>query len=215
MSASDRPSLLGVLEENWQAEMKGYSTYLTLSQSKAEPQRRNALRGLAAVERHHADLWAGRLRELGGPTLVYRDDEKGDAANLTSMLAGSAVKLRRLEIDESRDIARYYQQLVALGDARALEILDEVIADEKEHYRILGTLIASTPGGGKKPADAKMALADLLTSRDKGRHEASSWVGDAIYGINDGLGSIFGIVSGVAGATLGNSHFVLIAGLGN
>jgi predicted membrane protein (TIGR00267 family) len=38
-------------------------------------------------------------------------------------------------------------------------------------------------------------------------------VGDAIYGVNDGLGSIFGIVSGVSGATLGNSHFVLIAGL--
>ena len=32
-------------------------------------------------------------------------------------------------------------------------------------------------------------------------------------GVNDGLGSIFGIVSGVSGATLGNSHFVLIAGL--
>jgi VIT1/CCC1 family predicted Fe2+/Mn2+ transporter len=31
--------------------------------------------------------------------------------------------------------------------------------------------------------------------------------------VNDGLGSIFGIVSGVSGATLGNSHFVLIAGL--
>ena len=60
MSKSDRASLLEVLEENWQAEMKGYYTYLTLSQSEAEPQRRNALRGLAAAERHHADLWAGR-----------------------------------------------------------------------------------------------------------------------------------------------------------
>ena len=43
--------------------------------------------------------------------------------------------------------------------------------------------------------------------------QAGSWIGDAIYGVNDGLGSIFGIVSGVSGATLGNSHFVLIAGL--
>ncbi len=42
---------------------------------------------------------------------------------------------------------------------------------------------------------------------------AGSWIGDAIYGVNDGLGAIFGIVSGVSGATLGNSHFVLIAGL--
>ena len=213
MSTNDRASLLRVLEENWQAEMKGYYTYLTLSQSETEPRRRNALRGLAAAERHHADLWSARLRELGGPTLVYRGNEKGDAENLASLLFGSAVKLRRLEIDESRDIARYYQQLVALGDSRALKILDEVIADEKEHYRILGTLISSISGEEKQPADAQTALTDLLTTRDKGRHEASGWVGDAIYGINDGLGSIFGIVSGVAGATLGNSHFVLIAGL--
>jgi VIT1/CCC1 family predicted Fe2+/Mn2+ transporter len=63
------------------------------------------------------------------------------------------------------------------------------------------------------PEQAQEALDDLLTSRDKGHTQAASWVGDAIYGVNDGLGSIFGIVSGVSGATLGNSHFVLIAGL--
>ncbi|WP_084080601.1 VIT1/CCC1 transporter family protein [Edaphobacter aggregans] len=63
------------------------------------------------------------------------------------------------------------------------------------------------------PEQAQEALDDLLTSRDKGRTQAAGWVGDAIYGVNDGLGSIFGIVSGVSGATSGNSHFVLIAGL--
>jgi VIT1/CCC1 family predicted Fe2+/Mn2+ transporter len=31
--------------------------------------------------------------------------------------------------------------------------------------------------------------------------------------VNDGLGAIFGIVSGVSGATLGNSHYVLLAGI--
>ncbi|HZD78166.1 MAG TPA: VIT1/CCC1 transporter family protein [Acidobacteriaceae bacterium] len=39
-------------------------------------------------------------------------------------------------------------------------------------------------------------------------------MGDAIYGVNDGLGAIFGIVSGVSGATLGNRKFVLLAGGG-
>jgi vacuolar iron transporter family protein len=63
------------------------------------------------------------------------------------------------------------------------------------------------------PEQAQEALDDLLTARDKGHTQAAGWVGDAIYGVNDGLGSIFGIVSGVSGATLGNSHFVLIAGL--
>src|SRR5207245_9280742 len=41
----------------------------------------------------------------------------------------------------------------------------------------------------------------------------SSWIGDAIYGANDGLGAIFGIVSGVSGATLGDSRVVLLAGV--
>ena len=38
------------------------------------------------------------------------------------------------------------------------------------------------------------------------------WIGQAIYGANDGLGAVFGIVSGVAGATAGGPA-VLIAGL--
>jgi hypothetical protein len=35
---------------------------------------------------------------------------------------------------------------------------------------------------------AQEALNDLLTARDKGHTQAAGWVGDAIYGINDGLG---------------------------
>jgi VIT1/CCC1 family predicted Fe2+/Mn2+ transporter len=38
-------------------------------------------------------------------------------------------------------------------------------------------------------------------------------VADAIYGVNDGLGAVFGIVSGVAGATNNQQHFILISGL--
>jgi len=45
----------------------------------------------------------------------------------------------------------------------------------------------------------------LLATRQTRRPKVAGWIGDAIYGINDGLGSIFGIVSGVSGATLGNS----------
>lgn len=63
------------------------------------------------------------------------------------------------------------------------------------------------------PEQAQASLNEILDARNKGQRHASGWVGDAIYGVNDGLGAIFGIVSGVSGATLGNSHFVLIAGL--
>jgi VIT1/CCC1 family predicted Fe2+/Mn2+ transporter len=62
-------------------------------------------------------------------------------------------------------------------------------------------------------ADPKTQIAELLSKRSNGGTQAGGWIGDAIYGVNDGLGAIFGIVSGVSGATLGNSHYVLLAGI--
>jgi vacuolar iron transporter family protein len=213
MTASDK-RLLDALEANWQAEMEGHYTYSTLAQKEAEPHRRNALRGLATAEKHHADLWAGRIRELGQAEPQYAGDLSGQADSLTNRVGGADLALRRLEIDEGRDIAKYGKQLKVLGDQASIAILQEVIADEREHYQTLGNLIRSRGSlRALPPEQAQAALDNLVAARDKGHSQAAGWVGDAIYGVNDGLGSIFGIVSGVSGATLGNSHFVLIAGL--
>jgi VIT1/CCC1 family predicted Fe2+/Mn2+ transporter len=93
-------------------------------------------------------------------------------------------------------------------------ILKEVLADEADHYLTLSGLIRHhLPTTPLEPDLAQQALDELVAAREKGQPKAASWIGDAIYGVNDGLGAIFGIVSGVSGATLGNSHFVLIAGL--
>ena len=194
--------------------MEGECTYSAFAKDEADPQRRNALRGLAAAEQHHADLWARRIRELGGTVPEYTGRSEGHADSLANRVGGFDLALRRVEIDETRDIARYGKQLKELGDEPSVVILNEVIADEREHYQVLGNLIrARRPLPPLPPEEAQGALDDLLAARDKGRPQAATWVGDAIYGVNDGLGSIFGIVSGVSGATLGNAHFVLIAGL--
>ena len=214
MTSSENEKVLQALKANWQAEMEGECTYSAFARDEADPQRRNALRGLAAAEQHHADLWARRIRELGGTLPEYSGNPEGHAASLANRVGGIDLALRRVEIDETRDIARYGRQLKELGDQPSIAILNEVIADEREHYQVLGNLIrARRPLPPLPPEQAQGALDDLLAARDKGRPQAATWVGDAIYGVNDGLGSIFGIVSGVSGATLGNAHFVLIAGL--
>src|SRR6201996_3200921 len=214
MAGSDNKKLLSALEANWQAEMEGFHTYAALSASEADAHRRNALRGLAMAEKHHADLWAGRIKELGGQEPQYTGKPDGQAGSLANRVGGSDLAMRRLEIDEGRDIAKYGEQLKALGDQPSIAILEEVIADEREHYLTLGNLIRSRGAFPALPSEqAQAALDDLVAARNKGHAQAAGWVGDAIYGINDGLGSIFGIVSGVSGATLGNSHFVLIAGM--
>src|ERR1035437_1308001 len=53
---------------------------------------------------------------------------------------------------------------------------------------------------------------DGIAPDDHGRRRATGWVSGAIYGANDGLAAVFGIVTGVSGAT-GGSSVVLTAGL--
>ncbi len=53
---------------------------------------------------------------------------------------------------------------------------------------------------------------DSMLKRERWHRTGSGWISGAIYGANDGLAAVFGIVAGVSGAT-GGSHFVLLAGL--
>ena len=191
--------LLSALESNWQAEMDGFHTYSALAKDAPDPHRRNALRGLATAEKHHADLWAERIRQLGGTQPEYRGAPSGQADSLANRVGGPDLALRRLEIDEGRDIAKYGKQIKSLGDEPSVAILNEVIADERDHYLTLSNLIRSRGAlPALPPEQAQAALDELVAAREKGQRQAAGWVGDAIYGINDGLGSIFGIVSGVS-----------------
>jgi vacuolar iron transporter family protein len=208
------PKLTQILEQNRQAEMNGYYTYRALADREPEPGRKQTLVSMAEAEKEHAGLWAGRIKELGGPEPVYRGRPAGDADTLKNRIGGDDLALRRLEIDESRDIAKYSQQLKELGDEPSLAILHRVIEDEQDHYRELSGLIRRYPTRTRKPtASPKELLDQMLTRRNQGRPHTAGWIGDAIYGVNDGLGSIFGIVSGVSGATLGNSKYVLLSGI--
>jgi VIT1/CCC1 family predicted Fe2+/Mn2+ transporter/rubrerythrin len=205
--------VLEALEGNWQAEVNGYHTYNTLADRDTDPVRAQVLRHLAAAEQEHAALWQQRIKALGGPEPVYSGPPGGDADSIRNSLGGVLMALRRLEIDESRAIAKYGTQLKELGDEGSVEILHHVIEDEKEHHRELGSLLRGHFAPSAHKVDPKAVLDEMLAKRDKGRKQPGAWIGDAIYGVNDGLGAIFGIVSGVSGATAGESKYVLLAGL--
>jgi len=215
MNSARLKKILAALDANWQAEMEGYHTYQTLADRDSDPVRAQVLRHLAQAELEHAALWQGRIVELGGSEPVYKGNPGGEANSLANRAGGVRMALRRLEIEESRHIANYGRQLKELGDDGSIAILDHVIEDEKDHHRELGSLLRGhyQPSASTPAIDPKAVLAELLAKRDQGRKQAGSWIGDAIYGVNDGLGAIFGIVSGVSGATAGDSRFVLLAGL--
>jgi VIT1/CCC1 family predicted Fe2+/Mn2+ transporter len=214
-----RYKLLAALEANWQTEMSGYYTYRTLSERDDDPLRKETLRHMAEAEAEHAALWERRIVELGGKRPGYKGKVTGDADSLANRLGGQRMALRRLEIDESRAIALYGQQLKELDDEPSLTVLRQVIEEERDHYRELSSLIRqrySRRPQEREPSSKPQALLNELLAKRNGTgtgRQTAGWIGDAIYGVNDGLGAIFGIVSGVSGATQGTSKYVLLAGI--
>jgi rubrerythrin len=207
--------LLTTLEANWQAEMEDRATYRAFAATEPNSRRRNVMRGLAATEEHHAELWAHRIHTLGGPESIYSGMAAGRAESFVGLGGGVDLALRRLKVDERHNIVKYKKQLAELSDEPSLEILREVVADEHEHYRELSCLIRARP---QLPAtdneQARQALANLIAARQKKHPEAAGWMNDAIYAANDGLGAIFGIVAGVAGSNVRKQSFYPDSGLG-
>ena len=214
------PRLVRALEANWQEEMEGAATYRGLAAHEAAPDRKQALLEMAESEMQHAERWAGRLHELGQPTPTYNGPATGQADTLANRIGGPDSALRRVELEERRHVSEYGRQLRNLGDEPSIQILEDLIVDERAHSRTLRRLVRPSPAEPQRrtfvptPLDPAKALEEMRTKR--GRKSPASWIGDAIYGVNDGLGAIFGIVSGVSGATINNpngAHLVLLAGL--
>lgn len=196
---ADMRELLRALQKSWYREMEGAVTYRLLAEREKDTRRRDILQKLAAAEVGHAEKWATRIRELGGT--VPDPSTVKPTLGLTLHAASPEVIFRKLEANEERDIAAY-QALESVMDEKSRAILRETAADEEDHARILHVLAG--------PQSPRSAL-DLILKKE--RHvTGAGWVSDAIYGINDGLGAVFGIVSGMAGYT-GGSEIVLITGL--
>jgi VIT1/CCC1 family predicted Fe2+/Mn2+ transporter/rubrerythrin len=213
----DKDKLIGVITANWQQEKESEATYRTLADRETDAHRRVVLMMIAEEEYGHAERWAKRLHELGAPRPVYTGSPTGIADTFANRVGGTDATIRRAEISERREMVRLGRQVRELNDPATSKILIDLASESREHSRLLRALTRPERLQPHrmydvlKPIDPAKALDDLRAKR--GRRSPAGWIGDAIYGVNDGLGAIFGIVSGVSGATLGNSGVVLLAGL--
>lgn len=199
-----RSTLIAALQQNWRREQEGMRTYRELAAHEHDSERRAVLMRLSDAEARHAAKWEAKLAELGAapPPLetTWRDRVRG----WFRRQLGTDVALRRMEADEDIDIARYEAHAQAVNDAELSQMLRDVRREEQSHGKIIRDMLAPVGPQG---------MLDVLLRTERWHKRGGGWLGDAIYGANDGLGAVFGIVSGVAGATAVNNHAVLIAGL--
>ncbi|HEX2923411.1 MAG TPA: VIT1/CCC1 transporter family protein, partial [Chloroflexota bacterium] len=123
---------------------------------------------------------------------------------LTAKAAGLETALRRAESTEEEHVRQYESQARELGDEGIAAVLHELAEDESSHATTLRAMTG--------PAQQVQSRLESILKREKWHGKGGGWIGDAIYGVNDGLTAVFGIVSGVAAAS-SNNEFIVVAGL--
>src|SRR2546428_9045958 len=204
--SKDRRETVEVVKRNWRAEVETARVYRELAGREPDEKRKGILLRMAEAEERHAQRWAEKLADLGEPIPTIPDSFGRRLQRWLDRALGTEITIRRMEAAEEKHEAAFRDQrervLAAEHDVK--DFLRESAVEEKAHARALQTMV---------PQLGPRTVLDTILKRERWHGRGGSWVADAIYGVNDGLGAVFGIVSGVAGATNNQQHYVLISGL--
>src|SRR5437763_5248753 len=201
-----RQEPIEVVKRNWRAEVDTAQAYRELAERETDEKRKSILIRMAEAEERHAERWAKKLSDLGQPLPVIPDSLDRRMKRWLNRALGTEIAIRRMEAAEEKHEASFRDQRerVLADEHDVKDFLRQSAVEEKAHARALQTMV---------PQLGPRTVLDTILKRERWHGRGGSWVADAIYGVNDGLGAVFGIVSGVAGATNNQQHYILISGL--
>jgi vacuolar iron transporter family protein len=204
--APDHKETVEVIRRNWQAEVETAQVYRELAQREQDEKRKAILLRMAEAEERHAARWEQKLRDMGEPIPELPDSAWIRFKRRFNRSLGTDIAIRRMEAAEERHEKEFSAQRdrALAKEQDVQEFLRTSALEERAHARALNAMAG--------PPNPRNVL-DTILKRERWHGRGGSWVADAIYGVNDGLGAVFGIVSGVAGATNNQQHIILISGL--
>ncbi len=200
----DNRQLIQSLQTSWKKEIAGARTYRELASRESDEKQKAVLLKLADAEEQHAKKWEARLKELGSAPPPHVDSALEKMRRWLLVRSGTANAVRRLEEQEDRDTERYEAEAALANNPSDSAAMSEIKKEEKVHAQILHSMSED---------DQPQAKLEAIFKREKWHAgHSGGWIGQAVYGANDGLGAVFGIVTGMAGYT-GGSHVVWVAGV--
>lgn len=193
----------------WCGEIEARAVYDILATREKDSRRAGILRKIAEAEAVHRRRIEERLQQLGVPIPDPSTVRISPWLKLQARLAPVDQMLRAREAAEDDEVVGVYGE--PTGDDATDSLLRSIRSEERSHAMAINDM---TPQGPPQEPTAGPAEARLrrILGRERWHRTGTGWVSDAIYGANDGLAAVFGIVAGVSGAT-GASNFVLTAGL--
>jgi vacuolar iron transporter family protein len=209
----------------WRGEIVAGGVYDRIARRMPDRQA-GILRRMAEAESGHRRRLEQRMRELG----IEVPDPGGVRLPLWLALQARIAPVDRLlaarEAAEDDEVDDVYKR--STGDPATDRLLREIRREERSHSLAVqdlragggdrrdgldGASVSDRPGGDSPLAiPGARAQLDRILGREKWHRSGGGWISGAIYGANDGLAAVFGIVAGVSGAT-GGSSAVLTAGL--
>jgi VIT1/CCC1 family predicted Fe2+/Mn2+ transporter/rubrerythrin len=205
------PEVRERLLQAWRGEVEAGAVYELIAQRM--PEREAAvLRRMAEAEAGHRRRLEERMAELGIEVPDPSTVRLSSWLRLQAKLAPVDRLLAAREAAEDGEVEDLYGR--STGDADTDRLLHEIRKDERSHSRAVREMRGDGAGVDPSPVAVPGAQErlDRILGRERWHQMGGSWISGAIYGANDGLAAVFGIVTGVSGAT-GGSSFVLTAGL--
>jgi vacuolar iron transporter family protein len=214
-SATESKEVQARLLKAWHGEIEAGAMYDLIS--KRLPDREaEILRKMAAAEATHRGRLEQRMLELGIAIPDPSTVKISTWMRLQARIAPVDRLLAAREAAEDDEVDDVYKR--STGDDITDRLLRDIRKDERSHsmavndIRQNGSAITETESAMSPTQLLAKDRLDKIIGREKGHKTSGGWISGAIYGANDGLASVFGIVAGVSGAT-GGSSFVLTAGL--
>jgi vacuolar iron transporter family protein len=192
------------LQQAWHDEMLSAANYRALAEKEKNPHKKSILVRMAEAEERHAATWAKRLHELDIDTGKFSESLVERMQRLVLLKSDFDVAAQMLEAGESQADKLYDVLLNSAQNEADKASIIEAQKEEHAHSKMLEEFA--------QPPHLPQSRLDKILGREKWHVQAGGWIGQAIYGVNDGLGAAFGVVSGVAGATGANTEFVLLSG---
>ncbi len=214
----------------WRGEILAGAVYRLIAR-RLEPREAAIMARMADAEGGHRRRLEARMTELG----IAIPDPGAVKVPAWLRLQARVAPIDRLlaarEAAEDEEVDDLYKR--STGDAVTDQLLREIRREERSHSLAVADMRATggnasrgsgdltappaspPPDRGDGPPIAipgAQARLDKILGREKWHRTGASWISGAIYGANDGLAAVFGIVAGVAGATNASSA-VLTAGL--
>lgn len=201
----------------WRGEILAGAVYELIAR-RLDDREADILRRMAEAEGGHRGRLEQRMRELGIEVPDSSTVQVPLMLRLQARLAPVDRLLAAREAAEDEEVDDLYKR--STGDPETDHVLREIRKDERSHSLAVAELRSGSPAdsppvesdGPPIAVPGARARLDRILAREKWHRTGASWVSNAIYGANDGLAAVFGIVAGVSGAT-GGSSAVLTAGL--